>query len=169
MPAINQCNYYWFMEWFSTSQSYLCWLFFAVIYRGYPAKRALSAMHLPCVSMAGRALLAEYPRYKWDMKFGIILWKCPANERRHIVAWSPIGWTYTQDDPWNLAITMWAHVHQQAQYWLQVSKIFSVCFTFNDLKYPVVYQMIFFKMANEVLLNLMAFSVLMRGHQKTCP
>ena len=32
-------------------------------FRGYPAKRALS---LPCVSMAGRALLAGYPRFMGD-------------------------------------------------------------------------------------------------------
>ena len=31
---------------------------------------------------------------------GIILCMCPANERRHIVASSPIGWEHTQNDLW---------------------------------------------------------------------
>ena len=38
------------------------WCLFTPRYRGYPVTRALSAM----LSMAGRALLAGYPRYYYD-------------------------------------------------------------------------------------------------------
>ena len=40
-------------------------------------------------------------KYKKVLKAGIILWLCPANERRrYIVTSSLIGWAHTQNEPW---------------------------------------------------------------------
>ena len=71
--------------------------------------------YLPCVSMAGRALLAEYYWYQTTpdsirqdtSTTGLILGLCPANEKHHYkVTPSLIGWAQTQNQPCTIFVCL---------------------------------------------------------------
>ena len=71
--------------------------------------------YLPCVSMAGRALLAWYYLYQTTpdsirqdtSTTGLILGLCPANEKHHYkVTPSLIGWAQTQNQPCTIFVCL---------------------------------------------------------------